>query len=249
MLLNFLVDYLLIAGTNRLAGYPPGRKRAAAASVLGGIYAGWCMLPGFQFLGNTLWRMASLLVMAIIAFGMNWSAVQRGAVFVLLSMALGGIALGTGRQEFGALLLCGILLWMLCRVSFRGSLGQREYVTVQLRYKERSISKVALRDTGNTLKDPLTGEGVLVAGADTAWELLDLTEEQLQHPVETLASGCLPGLRLIPYCSVGQPAGMLLAFRFQNGKIGEKKVQPLVAFAPERIGKSDVYQMLAGGVI
>lgn len=243
------MDFLLIMGTNRLAGYPPGWKRAAAASLLGGIYAGGCMIPGFRFLGNTFWRMVALSLMAVIAFGMNGSAVQRGAVFVLLSMALGGIALGNGRQEFEVLLLCAVFLWLLCRMSFRGSVGLREYVPVQLRHEDRVVTKIALRDTGNTLKDPLTGESVLVAGPDAAWELLKLTEDQLSHPVETLASGCVPGLRLIPYCSVGQSGGMLLAFRFRDSRIGEQRAQPLVAFAPERIGKTDVYQMLAGGVI
>ena len=40
VLLNFLVDLLLILGTNRLAGYPPGLKRAVPAALLGGAYAG-----------------------------------------------------------------------------------------------------------------------------------------------------------------------------------------------------------------
>ena len=42
VLLNFLVDLLLILGTNRLAGYPPGLKRAVPAALLGGAYAGGC---------------------------------------------------------------------------------------------------------------------------------------------------------------------------------------------------------------
>lgn len=217
--------------------------------MLGGLYAGWCMIPGFRFLGNTLWRMVALSLMAVIAFGTNRSALQRGAVFILLSMALGGIALGSGKRNIGVLILCAVLLWLLCRMGFRGSMGQREYVPVQLGYDNRVVTRIALRDTGNTLKDPLTGESVLVAGADMAKELLGLTEEQLRHPVETLASEILPGLRLIPYCSVGQPGGMLLAFRFREGRIGERKTQPLVAFTPERIGSRDVYQMLTGGVI
>jgi stage II sporulation protein GA (sporulation sigma-E factor processing peptidase) len=248
-LLNFLVDLLLLLGTNRLAGFPPAWGRSALAAMVGGGYAAACLLPGFRFLGNFLWRLVMLSVMAMIAFGMNRSAIQRGAVFLLLSMALGGIASGSNRRDFGMLMLCTIFLWLLCRFSFRGSVGDREYVPVVLRYDGRTITQIALRDTGNTLKDPLTGEQVLVAGADAAKELLGLTEYQLQHPVETLASGVLPGLRVIPYHSVGQSAGLMLAFRFRNARIGEKCADPLVAFTPQRIGKSDVYQMLTGGVI
>ncbi|MBP3674265.1 MAG: sigma-E processing peptidase SpoIIGA [Oscillospiraceae bacterium] len=249
MVLNFLVDFLLILGTNRLAGYPAGAKRGAIAAALGGIYGGMCMAPGFRFLGNTLWRLVSLTLMAVLAFGWNRSALQRGAVFVLLSMALGGIALGLGDGTFWMLVLSAGAVWLLCRFSFRGSLGAKEYVPVELGWEGKTIRLIALRDTGNTLRDPLTGERVLVAGADVAQELIGLTEHQLQHPVETLASCGMPGLRLIPYQAVGQPGGMLLALRFRDAKIGKNTESPLVAFAPQVLARGEAYRMLTGGVV
>lgn len=249
MLLNFLVDFLLILGTNRLAGYPTGAGSGAAAAALGGVYAGACMVPGFAFLGNFLWRMVSLVMMAVIAFGWNRSALQRGAVFVLLSMALGGLALGFGRGSFSVLLLSALLMYLLCHVSFRGSIGQRDYIPVELCWNGRRLSLIALRDTGNTLRDPLTGEQVLVAGADVGMELLGLTRQQLQRPVEALASGRIPGLRLIPYRAVGQPGSMLLAVRMPGARIGKRNDDPLVAFAPEELGRGEVYRMLTGGTV
>ena len=249
MLLNFLVDFLLLMGTNRLAGYPAAYGSAAMAAVLGAAYSGACLLPGIGFLGNGLWRIVFLCLMAGIAFGWNRSALQRGAVFVLLSMAMGGIAMGLGQGSFWILVASALGLWLLCRVSFRGSVVQREYVPVELSRGSRKISLIALRDTGNTLRDPLTGEQVLVAGADVGTEFLGLTDHQLRHPVETLASGVLPGMRLIPYTAVGQPGGMLLAVRFENAKIGNTYGNPLVAFAPEVLAKGAVYRMLTGGAI
>ena len=100
MLLNCLVDYLLILGTNRLTGYPPEGARAAGSSLLGSIYAAACLFPDFRFLGNVLWRAVFLLLMAVLAFGWNLGAVRRGAVFILLSMALGGIAGGMQVRHF-----------------------------------------------------------------------------------------------------------------------------------------------------
>ena len=96
---------------------------------------------------------------------------------------------------------------------------------------------------------PKTGEQVLVAGADIAEKLLGLTTQQLLHPVETLSKSTFPGLRLIPYRSVGQPGAMLLAVRFQNARVGKRQMHPLVAFAPQRIAAGEMYQMLTGGVI
>ena len=94
VILNFLVDFLLLIGTNRLCGYPMKPARAAISALLGGVYAGACMLPGFRFLGNTLWRLVSLGIMSITAFGWNGGTARRSVLFIFLSMALGGIALG-----------------------------------------------------------------------------------------------------------------------------------------------------------
>ena len=247
IVLNFLVDFCLLMGTNRLAGYPNGVKKCILAGALGGMYAGACLLPGFYFLGNEFWRLVSLVLMGGIAFGWNRSGVQRGAIFLILSLALGGIAAGMNGKSFAALFGAGGMVWILCRMGFRG--GQKEYVPIELTWSGQKMNLTALRDTGNNLRDPITGERVLVAGADVAEKLLGLTSYQLAHPVETMASGIISGLRLIPYTAVGQPGGILIAVRFRGAKIGNTYGDPLVAFAPEVLARGEVYQMLAGGVI
>ena len=93
MALNFLVDFLLLLGTNRLCGYPPGWRRAALGALLGGVYSGICMIPAFRFLGNLVWRVVSLLAMGFLSFGISVSGFRRTLVFFLFSMALGGIAM------------------------------------------------------------------------------------------------------------------------------------------------------------
>ena len=249
MVLNFLVDFLLLMGTNRLSGFPPGRLRCAGASLLGAVYGGACLLPGFRFLGNLLWRTVSLCLIGAMAFGWDRSAWKRGAVFVLLSMALGGIALNFGRQDFLALVAAAGLCWLLCRISFDGGTGNREYIPVTLHYAGKSASILALRDTGNTLRDPITGEQVLVVSGEVAQRLTGLSQMQLQHPLETLAQRPVPGLRLIPYRAVGQSGGMLLALRMDQVKIGSRQQSAIVAFAAEGLGQGSMYQALTGGTI
>jgi stage II sporulation protein GA (sporulation sigma-E factor processing peptidase) len=249
VLLNFLVDLLLILGTNRMAGFPPDWKRSIGAALLGGAYGGVCLLPRFRFLAGSLWRTVSLGGMAVAAFGWNRSAWKRGAVFLILTMALGGIALSLGRSEFPALILGAGGLWLLCRTAFEGTLGGREYVPIQLSYGDRHASLTALRDTGNVLRDPVSGEQVLVIAGEVAGQLTGLTREQLRMPLETLASRPLPGLRLIPYRTVGQGSGMLLALRFRDVRIGSQVRSAVVAFAPEGLGGTEGYQALTGGVL
>ncbi len=249
VLLNFLVDFLLLMAANRLSGCPPQTGRAAAAALLGGVYAGVCMLPQMRFLGGIFWRIVSLGAMAVLSFGWNRGAFRRGVLFILLSMALGGIAMGTRSSGTFGLILSALVLAVLCRAGFRGSVPNGEMVDVQLCCRGRQVRSVALRDTGNTLRDPLTGEQVLVAEADVAEKLIGLTREQLASPLETLMSGKIPGLRLIPYRAVGQPGAMLLAVRCEEAKIGTWHGKCIVAFSPERLGTSGTYQLLVGGAI
>ena len=249
VILNFLVDFMLLLGTNRLSGFPLSAKRCALASALGGIYSGACMLPGFRFLGNTLWRIVSLVLIAVTAFGFSRSALKRGGVFLLLSMALGGIAVSFGRGDFLVLILAAAGVWLLCRVAFGDTVGGREYVPITLTYGGNTASLTALRDSGNTLRDPITGEQVLIISGDVAGQLTGLTEAQIRAPLETLALRPVPGLRLIPYRAVGLSGGMLLALRFENVKIGSRTQSAVVAFAPEGLGGGTMYQALAGGAL
>lgn len=247
-LLNFLVDWMLLLGTNRLAGYPLSWGRTALAAAAGGLYGISCLLPGFSFLGSFLWRGVSLVLMGGTAFGWHSGSLRRIGIFVLLSLAMGGLAEAVGRGDLVLLVAEAAGLWALCGVLFRNDCAA-SYIPVRLCCGGRTVSLTALRDTGNTLRDPVTGEQVLVAGADVAGELLGLTSRQLRDPIGTVASGRYAGLRLIPYRSVGQPGGMLLAVRMEESTVGGKKMRPLVAFAPEDLGGGGAYRMLTGGVI
>lgn len=249
VILNFLVNFLLILGTNRISGYGPGVKKAALASILGAAYAAGCILPGFRFLSNALWRIISLALMSLIAFGYDKSALRRGVLFVFLSMAMGGVAMGFGNGGFWAVVMAALLVCLLCRLGFGGRPGQQQYIPVTIFHNGRTLHMTALVDTGNTLRDPVSGSPVLVADAEAAQKLLSLTQQQLMHPIETVASGKFSGLRLIPYSAVGQSAGMLLGLRVQRLIINGKQEEMIVAFAPQRIGQGRAYQALAGGYV
>ncbi len=247
MLLNFAVDFLLLLGSNRLCGYPARPGRAALAAALGGFYAGVCMLPGCSFLGNLLWRAVSLAAMVGIAFGWNGGAIRRCVLFILLSFTLGGVAGGMGSSGFWPVLIGAGIVAVLCAVGFNGNWRNR--VAVQIIWQGRRHMLTALRDTGNTLSDPITGRSVLVVGADIAREMLGLTEAELADPIDTVTRCGIPGIRLIPYRAVGQPGGMLLAIKPDRLSVGREVRQDLVAFAPQVIGKNEGYQALAGGVL
>ncbi len=242
--LNFLVDFLLLYGTDRLSGAGGNLKRAAAGASIGAAYAAGCLAPGFAFLSGGFWRLASFGLMSLAAFGFGKSALRRGVLFFLLSMALGGIATGFGSFGAWALVLGGAGLWILCRVGFGGEGPRGSYVAVQVMHRGRTLSVTALVDTGNTLKDPLTGSPVLVADARAAMRLLDIPEEKLRDPMALISREKIPGLRLIPFHAVGTGQGLLAAIRPERILVNGKETRHILAFAPQDLGR---HEALIGG--
>ena len=173
---------------------------------------------------------------------------RRGAIFVFLSMALGGIAQAMGRGGIGALMAAAAGVLGLCVLGFRENTAQT-IVPVELGYGEKHIRIKGLRDTGNGLRDPVTGQQVLVAGAEVAKELLGLSLQELYHPIETIASAQIRGLRLIPYKAVGTSGGMLLGIRLAHVRVGKHQSSAIVAFTPEGMDRNNGYQILTGGCI
>lgn len=244
IILNFLVDLLLIIATCRLCGYPINYKRSTLSALVGGLYGGLCILPGLALMGGTVGRMLCLSLMSGIAFGFQRSTVRSALIFVLLTMALGGLALGIGSRSFISVVLSAAVLTVLCVVAFRGKIGT-EYIPIVIRHKTAVVRFLALRDTGNTLIDPISGQQVLIVSAQIGKQLLDLTAAQLRDPVTSI--GQIVGTRLIPYYSVGRENGMLLARKFEDVTIGSRRGSYVVAFAPHEIGAGEPYDALMGG--
>lgn len=245
ILLNFIVEFLLLLGGGRLIGAPAGIIRCLMGAAAGALHSGLCLMPGLHFLGNPLWRAVSIGGMALIAYGLQRSTLRRGAVFAILSLALGGIAAGLGDGGLFSWLAAAAGLGLLCLLGFRGKMQGGKFVPVEISSGDTKVHLTAMQDTGNTLCDPVTGRSVLVIDAEAASKLTGLSREQLQKPVETI--GAIPGLRLVPYRAIGKESGLLLARKYQNVQIGNWKGSSLVAFAPEGLGGD--YEALTGGAV
>lgn len=243
--LNFLIDLCLLQGVNRLAGYRGGLGRAAAGAAVGGGYAGMCVLPSFSFLTGEIWRVISLGLISAAAFGFNRGAVRRGILFVLLSFALGGIAMSFDTGNILGLMLCAGSLAGLCHFGFQGKGINRRIVDAVVRYGTREVHLPALVDTGNSLRDPVTGEAVLIADGLCAWELAGLNRKQLTDPVTAVMEKTGLPLRLIPYRAVGKE-GLLLALRCDSVLIDGQKAAAVVAFSPEGFAQGE-FRALTGG--
>lgn len=240
---NFLADFLLLLASQRLSGYPGAGKRLLAGAALGGIYSGGCFLPGFSFLAQLHWQLIVLALMCLVSFGWGKSSWRRSGIFLLLSMALGGLSLQLSRGNGGWQLLAPVLLLALIAVAFGGRAGQKKLLPLEIPEGKSVLRLMALVDSGNGLRDPVSGEAVLVVGPEEARKLTGLNQEALKMPMDTLRKRTVPGLRLIPYRTVSG-SGMLLAKRFPDVRLGGQTRSILIAFAPHYLGDG-TYQALA----
>lgn len=274
--LNALVDYLLLLLSARAAGEPLYRGRFMLGAALGGLYAVMIFVPGFSFLSRGGYKLLSAALMLLVAYGATRALFKQSAIFFALTCALGGGVMAIGMMDGAALslghgviysvpdvkliLLSGaacyaalsLIMPKLCRHTTAG--GQLH--TVQLGLIGRRVELTALLDTGNTLTDPLTGQGIPVAEGNTLLALFPPencpTKEELCDPVpalERLNRGAWSGrFRILPYRAVGVERGFLLAVKMDWMTVGGRRRDgALVALSPTPVSDAGGYRMLIGG--
>lgn len=243
----FAVDGLLLVAANRLARGPGSPLRLLLAAQLAAVYAAASLQLDLGMTPAAIGRILCLLVVCVVAYGVDLRALSTAAVYLLLTTAallLAG-AMGGGRSDLVVAAVLVVLLQCLLCLQ-RG--GKQERVSVRLQYGGATLQLTALRDTGNTLCDPVTGEKVLVLDAAAANALLGLRPQQLRDPVTTMETAGIAGLRLIPYRTInGQ--GLLLALRIQDASIDGKRRSIMTAFAPMEFGAESGIRALTGGLV
>lgn len=275
LLLNFTVNYLLLACAARLDGGVVRRWRTALAAAAGAAYGALALLPGLAFLEHPVCKGGAAAGMVLAAFGPSARLPRRGALFLVLSCAFGGgllllsMARGTGSLAGGLLgpslgmrgiliaaaLGYGLLSLVLGR-QFSHTRAGGELEELTLARRGRSVKLLALRDTGNTLRDPVTGRPVVVVEGEKLRPLLPelpcLDRHSLAHPVDLL--GQLEGqtetlrLQLLPYRAVGVECGLLLALRVDRASWGRREYRDcLTALSPTPVSDGGGYCALIGG--
>ena len=274
VLLNLAVDYLLLLATARLAGLPLRRRRLGLCAALGAAYAAAVFLPGCRGLAHPLCRLAAGGAMCRLAWRRERRPWRLTALFFLLSGALAGLLLAMGLAAgspeallsrvyhadvswpvlLGSAIGFGLLLHLVFRQGVRHEGGELMDVTVSLQGRRQRLR--ALHDTGNTLRDPVSGQPVLVLEQDALRELwppeaariveMRLPPEEKMARLHRLDGTCR--WSLLPFCAVGTEAGLLLAVRSDYVKVGSITYpRILLALTPGAVSDGGGYQALWGG--
>ncbi|MFS8523325.1 MAG: sigma-E processing peptidase SpoIIGA [Limnochordales bacterium] len=238
-----IFDYMLLWATAEVARAPASAGRLAAAALLGAGYfvahtlAGAGVLPGYGHLRLVPVVFLVSAAMLVVAFGAR--PVRRLLAIGAHFYGIGFVAAGAGTAASflfgsggapdsvagflaagGAILAVAELGWGVLQRRIWQQLYQ---LPLEIELGGRCRRMMALVDTGNRLRDPLTGRPVVVVEQET---LADLLPGDVRPAVERMESGDLSAVerllaserwsarfRVIPFSSIGRRHGLLIGFR------------------------------------
>jgi stage II sporulation protein GA (sporulation sigma-E factor processing peptidase) len=268
---NLVFNFYLLWLTSLVSrsGKPPGRILMGAA--LGATFSLTLLLPQSLPVAVTIFFPAAMVFVTFCPFTPIQGLKLLGIYYVITLLsggALIALQLMKGREAFvlgsGAfildspsltpLVLTLALVTVLVRVIWLGISGLQHTASwrgqVTLRTGGREKTMEALVDTGNSLREPVSGSPVIIVYYREVMSLLEGLKVlqgdggggKLMQLTECLSASVGPGICIIPFKSLGKGEGYLPGFRPEEVvvSVGENcrtwtKGQVVVCLSPERV--------------
>lgn len=244
LLENLCMNYIILFSTAYILKLKTKHFRILVSSLLGAIYAILAYANIIPLYTNVIMKIILSICMIYIAYNPKHikGMIKEVIIFYLVSFALGGCAFALlyivrpqdifmkdgvyiGTYPLKIALLGGIVGFVITYVSFKivkSRITKNEiiYKTI-LRFNNKEKEINVLLDTGNMLKDPITGDAVMLVEKESLYELIP---RNLLENFNRILGGGLEEekifeyknkLRIIPFTSVGKQNGMML--RNKNG--------------------------------
>lgn len=229
-LINFSMDFLCFYLAGTLLGSKLSKLRMIAGAVLGGIYADASLFLPVEGVAKIVVHILVCALMCAAVFGIR-SLVAHTCTYVATSAVLGGFMtalfelLNTLDIPADEIESDGISAWTLLLLAvisgaitlFGGRFFRRKsarrYSSVSLTYKGNKKTLRGFCDSGNLLRDPISGKPCVVADRPALvgivpHSILSATPES----ISSLGTDEAKRIRLIP-AKTATGSGMLVAWR------------------------------------
>ena len=279
LLENICMNYIILYATSVITKTKPKVIKILIGSTIGAIYAVIVVLNILDIYQNIIFK---ILVSAVIVYISIESKtlkilLRNLLIFYVTSFTFGGVAfamlyfikpeniimkngLYIGTYPIKIALMGGIVGYTILIAAFaniKKKFSRKDlYCKIIIEADENIATINALVDTGNFLKDPITGTPVVVIEKDALnqvipKEILENTEKimtgkmELQGELEEYKSK----LRVIPFTSLGKQNGMLLGIKVEKITIindeEEKEIKNVIIGIYEKnLTKENKYKAL-----
>lgn len=252
--LNWIMNVVILLGTSKITGVTPRFSRICVSAGLGSLLALMMLFPYGAFMRWPGVKIFISFMMVAIAFYplpyRRWPVIL--ATFYLTSFMSGGLVLamlyfmdastyltnGVFTMQHAswvtvvsaAVILCFLGHWTWGRLA--GRRWQPKFIMpIRIYLAEKNVQILALIDSGNCLKDPISHMPVVVVEYTSlkpilppvVCTLLDKTaEEAWLELLQDFPHDWVSRLHIVPYSSLGHKGGLIIGFRPDYLTIEEK---------------------------
>lgn len=187
-LINTCMNLLTLMISATLLHRKVSRARAWLAAAAGGLWAVIALFSGVEGFWGLFCDAAVIFLMSAVVFASKkttfWGLFKCTVVGVLTSMILGGVMtalytlfnrmelpLGDTQENSGSILIFALIAALAGLATVQGGrfLGlskKSKYITVNADLFGKTVTLRALVDTGNHLREPISGRSVIVANKE-----------------------------------------------------------------------------------
>lgn len=241
LLENFLMNFLLLYIVGRYSKLQIKALRVTVAALFGAMYVIVLFLPEFSVMYSVPMRIAISIIMVTIAFMPYkvkeflklWilffltSFIVGGCIFAILFLTQKDVVLISGAIVVPSkFIIIGIIIAILfVKAGFdyfeAYYLTEKNKIEMEIYLSNKSCKLTALIDTGNSLRDPITNEPVIVVYMKPIFKILPdellteiINEENNDVVMKKIMNSSLKTrIRLIPYKALGVENGLLTGIR------------------------------------
>ena len=284
LLENLCMNYIILFATGYIMKLKMKHWKLILSALLGGIYAVISYLEILPLYSSIPMKILLSALMVYIAFSAKSIKIlsKQLVLFYLTSFVFGGCAFAllyfirpqdifmhngvyVGTYPVKIALLGGIVGFIVTYIAFKivkTKLSKKDMIhSICIKIGGKELNVKAMLDTGNLLKEPITGIPVVVVEKEKLYSilpanLLDHIEEFIggdgTKRIENLEEKAyLTKLRLIPFSSIGTHNGLMLGLKADEVTITkeeqiETRKDIIIGIFPNKLSKNNLYSALIG---
>lgn len=248
---NMVMNYIILFATGIVLKTKIKHLRLILASLIGAIYSIITYISSIQIYSNMIMKIILSIIIVYIAYNPQSIKImwKQLIIFYLTSFVFGGAAfaliyiikpqeilmrngLFLGTYPLKTVILGAIIAFIIIITAFKivkTKISKKDmFCTINVKINDKELTAKAMIDTGNLLKEPITGKPVVVLEHTI---LYDCIPKEILNNLENILGGdfekvpenikmeYISKLKLIPFTSLGKQNGMLLGIKPQNIKI------------------------------
>lgn len=283
LLENLMMNFIILLATGLILREKIKKIRLLLSSLLGAIYSVVSYMSILEIYSSMILKIILSIVIIYIAFNpQNMKKMWKDLlIFYLTSFVFGGAAfafiyiikpqeilmkngLFLGTYPLKTIILGTIIAFIVIMTAFtviKSKITKKDmFCRVSIMLNGKIIETMAMIDTGNLLKEPITNTPVMVVEHTLLYdcipkEILNHLDELLggdfHHIPQNIKEEYIAKLKFIPFCSLGKQNGMLLGIRADSVTIkeeGEEKKQKnmIIGMYNKSLTKRGEYRALIG---